>query len=144
MCILGKGTLYIYMYVLYIRLNTYIRVPLPGTVYVCTVPGNGTRIYMYIRLNTLSITQVLEGVVGRLANRGLVYSSNPDRLSKFALLQARDNFRHCPPSGPVRRERGRDGGREGGKKGGKKRSKRNRKTGREEDGKQRGKLECRV
>lgn len=44
--------------------------------------------------------KVLSGVVGRLAKHGAVYSANPERLSKFGLLQARDTFRqHPPPSG---------------------------------------------
>ena len=42
--------------------------------------------------------KVLSGVIGRLAKYGVVYSANPERLSKFALLQARDGFRQCPPS----------------------------------------------
>ena len=43
--------------------------------------------------------EVLSGVVGRLAKFGVVYSSNPERLSKFGLLQAREGFRQCPPQG---------------------------------------------
>ena len=43
--------------------------------------------------------EVLSGVIGRLAKFGVVYSSNPERLSKFGLLQARDGFRQCPPHG---------------------------------------------
>ena len=44
-----------------------------------------------------SALQVLSGVVGRLARCGVVYSSQPERLSKFGLLQAREGFRQCPP-----------------------------------------------
>ena len=43
--------------------------------------------------------EVLSGVIGRLAKFGVVYSANPERLSKFGLLQARDGFRQCPPHG---------------------------------------------
>ena len=43
--------------------------------------------------------KVLSAVVGRLAKYGVVYSANPERLSKFGLLQARDGFRQNPPSG---------------------------------------------
>ena len=42
--------------------------------------------------------KVLSGVVGRLAKHGVVYSANPERLSKFGLLQSRDEFRKCPPA----------------------------------------------
>ena len=42
--------------------------------------------------------KVLSGVVGRLAKYGVVYSANPERLSKFGLLQAREAFRQNPPS----------------------------------------------
>ena len=45
--------------------------------------------------------EVLSGIVGRLAKYGVVYSSNPERLSKFGLLQARDGFRQCPPSNNI-------------------------------------------
>ena len=45
--------------------------------------------------------EVLQGVVGRLAKFGVVYSGNPERLSKFGLLQARDGFRQGPPPSGV-------------------------------------------
>lgn len=45
--------------------------------------------------------QVLSGVVGRLSRYGVIYHSNTDRMSKYQLLHARDQFRmnHCPPTG---------------------------------------------
>ena len=53
-----------------------------------------------ILLVKTAFLKVLSGIIGRLAKHGVVYSANPERLSKFALLQARDGFRqHPPPSG---------------------------------------------
>ena len=43
--------------------------------------------------------QVLSGVVGRLARLGLLYHSNADRISKYQILQARDQYRMNPPQG---------------------------------------------
>ena len=43
--------------------------------------------------------QVLSGVVGRLARLGLLYHSNADRISKYQILQARDQYRMNPPRG---------------------------------------------
>lgn len=45
--------------------------------------------------------KVLSGVIGRLAKHGVVYSANPERLSKFGILQARDGFRQAPPTSSV-------------------------------------------
>ena len=45
--------------------------------------------------------KVLSVIIGRLAKHGVVYSANAERLSKFALLQARDGFRQCPPPSGV-------------------------------------------
>ena len=44
--------------------------------------------------------QVLSGVVSRLSQYRLLYHSHPDRLGKFQILQARDQFRLAgPPQG---------------------------------------------
>jgi len=63
--------------------------------------------------------QVLSGVVSRLARLGLLYHSNADRMSKYQILQARDQYRMSPPPGAagvhVREGRRREGRREGGR-----------------------------
>ena len=48
------------------------------------------------------LPQVLSGVVGRLARLGLLYHSNADRISKYQILQARDQYRTNPPQGVAR------------------------------------------
>jgi len=57
-------------------------------------------------------------VVSRLARLGLLYHSNADRMSKYQILQARDQYRMSPPPGAagvhVREGRRREGRREGG------------------------------
>ena len=46
--------------------------------------------------------QVLGGVLGRLTRCEVLYHSSPERMSKYQLLQARDQFRAAgPPSGVV-------------------------------------------
>ena len=55
--------------------------------------GGGTHLYL---------PQVLSGVVGRLARLGLLYHSNAERISKYQILQARDQYRMNPPQGAAR------------------------------------------
>ena len=45
--------------------------------------------------------QMLSNVVGRLAKLGLLYCSDPEKLGKYQVLQARDKYRHNPPSSVV-------------------------------------------
>ena len=76
--------------------------------------------------------QVLSGVVSRLSRLGLLYHSNADRMSKYQILQARDQYRMNPPStaaGVHVRERKGGGG--GGGGGGGKKKEREREGGRE-------------
>ena len=40
------------------------------------------------------------GVVSRLAKLDLIYHTDVDRLSKFQMLQARENFRKTATPGP--------------------------------------------
>ena len=58
-------------------------------------------------------------MVSRLARLGLLYHSNADRMSKYQILQARDQYRMSPPPGAagvhVREGRRREGRREGGR-----------------------------
>ena len=54
-----------------------------------------------ILLVKTAFLKVLSGIIGKLAKHGVVYSANPERLSKFALLQARDGFRQRPPPSGV-------------------------------------------
>ena len=86
--------------------------------------------------------QVLSGVVSRLSRLGLLYHSNADRMSKYQILQARDQYRMNPPStaagvhvreGKGRGKKGRD--REGGREGERERKKGGgREEGRKEGG----------
>ena len=40
------------------------------------------------------------GVMGRLSKSGVIYHSSPERMSKYQLLNARDQFRAAgPPTG---------------------------------------------
>ena len=59
----------------------------------CGGGGSGTH---------LCLPQVLSGVVSRLARLGLLYHSNADRISKYQILQARDQYRMNPPQGAAR------------------------------------------
>lgn len=44
--------------------------------------------------------QVLNGVINRLARYGVIYHSNTERMSKYQLLRAREQFRiNGAPSG---------------------------------------------
>ena len=44
--------------------------------------------------------QVLNGVINRLARYGVIYHSNTEKMSKYQLLRARDQFRiNGAPSG---------------------------------------------
>ena len=51
-----------------------------------------------IQLYTCSHLQVLSGVINRLFRYGVIYHSNCERMSKYQLLHARDQFRinGCP------------------------------------------------
>ena len=46
------------------------------------------------------LPQVLSNVLGRLSRCGVLYHSSPERMSKYQLLTARDQFRiGGPPAG---------------------------------------------
>ena len=50
---------------------------------------------------TCLCVQVLTKVIGRLASYRVLYHGNAERMSKYQLLSARDQFRSGPPPSGV-------------------------------------------